>query len=202
MTFRDIIYTPKKLYKSKIILYWRIDTDISTVPSVVLIDRLVTNDSSCNYDWITWMRIRDFIMTQSQLHNIFPNYENNNMAAIDSSKLFPVEIIEESRNYLMSLGFIGKSKFSVRNNELFYNGKLIDTTRTEIKLIDCLIKSVGSLVSFDNLSKAMWGLSATDKFSLNAITKMIQLIRKKLVANGIKAEVIKTVRGKGYKLLV
>jgi DNA-binding winged helix-turn-helix (wHTH) protein len=56
----------------------------------------------------------------------------------------------------------------------------------------------GEVVSHDEIAKALWGGKAEEKFSLWAITKLVQKIRAKLMSLGISSNLIYTVYGKGY----
>ena len=53
----------------------------------------------------------------------------------------------------------------------------------------------------DEIGEALWGKDSYDKYSDWAIDQLISKLRKKLETLGFK-NVLKTVRGKGYKLVL
>jgi hypothetical protein len=63
-----------------------------------------------------------------------------------------------------------------------------------------LKSSKGKIVSYDTFGKLLWG-DDLDKFSQEAIAKIIERIRKKIKYQGIKGRVISTHRGRGYRLV-
>jgi DNA-binding response OmpR family regulator len=57
------------------------------------------------------------------------------------------------------------------------------------------------VVSFESCAKAVWGNECDEKFSLYALAKIVENLRKKIYASGINNDILKTVRKKGYLLL-
>jgi DNA-binding response OmpR family regulator len=78
----------------------------------------------------------------------------------------------------------------------------INLTKKETDFMNLLIRNPGQVVSFDQISLALWKEKSYDKFSLNAIAKIAQRIREKLKAHDIEPNYLKTSTGKGYTLLV
>ena len=76
-----------------------------------------------------------------------------------------------------------------------YNGKEIDLTKNEMKIITYLMKNKGTIVSREDLMKYLWD---SDYFvDDNTLSVNITRIRKKLLDVGLE-NVIETKRGMGY----
>ena len=71
----------------------------------------------------------------------------------------------------------------------------------EHKVFTQLIKHKREIVCFDKIGKVIWGGEFYDKFSIFAITKLIERLRKKIKKIGISSEIIQTVRKRGYVLI-
>lgn len=109
--------------------------------------------------------------------------------------------IEDSAKYLAKMGFPVKACFSYDKGNIYFNSKaLLSMQPKEIEVLKLLIDKKSSVVSFDEIAKAYWKNDWIEKFSLTAIAKIIEKIRKSLLKNGIKFEVIGTVRKRGYIL--
>ena len=84
----------------------------------------------------------------------------------------------------------------------------IDLLKSEIfspqegRLLKCLQEKKGKIVSFDQTSQILWGRNSYDKYSPQAMAKVIENIRRKIQDQGINKEVIFTKRGKGYSLFI
>lgn len=81
--------------------------------------------------------------------------------------------------------------------EIQVDGKAIDLTATEFKIISLLMKNKDQLVTRSTILEKVWGNNASTVFS-NTINVHIQSIRKKLSSNQ-ENHLIHTVRGRGYK---
>jgi len=64
--------------------------------------------------------------------------------------------------------------------------------------LGALIRNAGQIVSFDDMADIIWKDNSDQKFSLEAIAKIIQNIRIKIRTLGIIKEIIFTKRGSGY----
>lgn len=98
---------------------------------------------------------------------------------------------KESNEYLERLGF----------GEKIVIPKLNNLTRQEEDVLNLLQANQGSVVSFDEVANVLWKDKTDDKFSLEAMAKVIENIRKKIKAVGINKELIFTKRGSGYLLM-
>ena len=88
-------------------------------------------------------------------------------------------------------------KLNLSNGSISYNGNTAELTKNELKILSCLIKSKGKIVSRDDLMDFMW---SSDIFvDDNNLSVNVTRLRKKLEEVGMK-ESIETRRGLGYIL--
>lgn len=88
-------------------------------------------------------------------------------------------------------------KLNLSNGSVIYNGGIAELTKNEIKILSCLIKNKGKIVSRDELMDFMWN---SDVFvDDNNLSVNVTRLRKKLERLGMK-ENIETRRGLGYIL--
>ena len=89
-------------------------------------------------------------------------------------------------------------KLNVTAGVMEFNNSTIDLTKNEIKILSCLMKNKGVIVSRDELMDYLWN---SDMFvDENTLSVNIARLRKKLDSLGFK-EAIETKRGIGYILL-
>ncbi|MFZ3301142.1 MAG: helix-turn-helix domain-containing protein [Microgenomates group bacterium] len=101
-----------------------------------------------------------------------------------------IELEKISQEYLEKLGFKQEEIKININNPIF--------TKQEKDVLGVLIRNTGQIVSFDDLADIIWKDKSDQKFSLEAIAKIIQNIRIKIRTLGINKEIIFTKRGSGY----
>lgn len=88
-------------------------------------------------------------------------------------------------------------KFNISNGSIIYKGISAELTKNEIKILSCLVKNKGKIVSRDDLMDFMW---SSDSFvDDNNLSVNVTRLRKKLEEVGMK-ESIETRRGLGYIL--
>ncbi len=88
-------------------------------------------------------------------------------------------------------------KLNLLNGSIVYNGTSAELTKNEIKILSCLIKNRGKIVSRDDLMDFMW--NADSFVDDNNLSVNVTRLRKKLEEVGMK-ENIETRRGLGYIL--
>ena len=81
----------------------------------------------------------------------------------------------------------------------FRAGQNLDLTRTEFALLDCLLKSSGSIVTRASLVQSVWGEDPS--VGRSALDSFISLLRKKVDMPGEK-RLMHTVKGVGYRVHV
>ncbi|MBY0097824.1 response regulator transcription factor [Mesobacillus maritimus] len=88
-------------------------------------------------------------------------------------------------------------KLNLSNGSVNYQGRQVELTKNEIKILSCLIKNKGKIVSREDLMDFMWN---SDVFvDDNNLSVNVTRLRKKLEAVRMK-ENIETRRGLGYIL--
>lgn len=88
-------------------------------------------------------------------------------------------------------------RLNLSNGSITYKGNTAELTKNELKILSCLIKNKGKIVSRDDLMDFMWN---SDIFvDDNNLSVNVTRLRKKLEAVGMK-ENIETRRGLGYIL--
>lgn len=88
-------------------------------------------------------------------------------------------------------------KLNLSNGSVIYNGRQVELTKNELKILSCLMKNKGKIVSREDLMDFMWN---SDVFvDDNNLSVNVTRLRKKLEGVGMK-ENIETRRGLGYIL--
>ena len=77
---------------------------------------------------------------------------------------------------------------------MFENGKQLELTALEYKLLSLLMQNTGKVVTRELIFEKIWDVSG-NFVNDNTLTVYIKRIRKKL-----NADIIKTVKGLGYKI--
>lgn len=91
----------------------------------------------------------------------------------------------------------GRFVINLSKSVLGYNGRDIELTKNELRIMSCLFEHKGSIVSRDQLMTRLWD---SDVFvDDNTLTVNINRLRKKLEEYGL-VNVIETKRGQGYLL--
>lgn len=81
---------------------------------------------------------------------------------------------------------------------LFFEGKSLELTRNELRILKLLMENVGAFVSRDSIMQALW---ASDSFiDDNTLTVNITRLRKRLEGIGL-TDFIQTRKGVGYALM-
>lgn len=93
----------------------------------------------------------------------------------------------------------GQFVLDVSKSRIEKNEKWVELTGNELKIVKCLVKSKGNIVSRDDIMNDLWD---SDSFiDDNTLTVNMTRIRKKLEELGLQ-DVIATKRGQGYVLYV
>ncbi len=83
------------------------------------------------------------------------------------------------------------------NHEVFIDGRKIDTTATEGRLLQALVSHPNEVVSVKQLLNEVWNTTATQG-GRNMVKSTAYRLRKKLENAGLAADSITAVRGQGY----
>lgn len=103
------------------------------------------------------------------------------------------------RNEISSNQQIGNIKFNEQDNIIYKNDERIYLTALEYKLMSILIENRGRLVTREYLLSRIWDISA-NFVNDNTLTVYMKRLREKIEDNPNKPEIIKTIRGVGYKI--
>jgi len=184
------------------VIYIRKDADVSHIPEAIFIDRLAAYGRAKESDssWEEGEAIIDFLLTETELANLFPDYKETLTALRNFQQ---GKLIKESKEYLRSLGIYLERVFEIKNSKILVRGKPsnIILSPTQEKILRFLITKRQKVVSFNEIAEIIWGEDSYDKFSEYAITKTIQRLREKIALMGVFPQIIQTVKKSGYVLL-
>lgn len=101
---------------------------------------------------------------------------------------------QKRNNNSNEIKYKGITLFPMKS-EVSYNGKTIELTKNELKILSVLIKNSGRIVSRDELMDELW---QSDEFvDDNTLTVNVNRLRRDLESIGVN-EFINTKRGQGY----
>ena len=87
--------------------------------------------------------------------------------------------------------------FDCENHVAFRSGKNLSLTRTEIAILDCLLKSPGEIVTRAALMDAVWNQNSS--VSRSTLDSFINLLRKKVDSPG-ERKLLHTITGTGFNI--
>lgn len=131
-----------------------------------------------------------FIFENTIFKKYYPDYKN----LLENDFNCDLDAINKSKKYLESLGFKQEETKININDPIF--------TKQEKDVLGVLVRKNGQIVTFDEMAETIWKENTDQKFSLEAMSKIIQNIRIKIRTLGINKEVIFTKRGKGYHVIL
>lgn len=115
-------------------------------------------------------------------------------AVMRRTEIFP----PENTTGRLTLG--GLSLDPIGNLVIFSDGRRVELTPIEFKLLHCLMRNAGRVLSHDALLNAVWGYDY-EGYS-NQVAVYIRRLRTKLEKDPANPEYLITVRGAGYKFQV
>lgn len=144
--------------------------------------------------------IRKIINRQSN----FTHEENlslqylKNMGVVDDKNRLLIGIIKTLLTYHEEL----TAGLSFKNNQIFVNEVPVNKffSRKEYRVMKVLLEHRDSIVTRDDIAKAIWPINTQDQYSDWAIDQLILRIRKRMVELSLPPKRLKVVRGKGYRL--
>lgn len=107
-----------------------------------------------------------------------------------------VSDIHENASGLIKVGNI---TVSVNDARVYKNGKDIELTALEYRLLLTLIQNRGQVLSRNQLLSGIWDI-AGDYVNDNTLTVYIKRLRDKLEEDSAQPHIIETVRGMGYRI--
>ena len=127
-----------------------------------------------------------FLMTLTIFNKYYLNFTDLTKPRFTTNQ----DLVTQSDKYLAKLGF------NKKNINMTLDGK--ELTVQENSVYKLLLKNAGEYLSFDEIADALWGGGSDDKYSLEAMAKVIENLRRKIGESGINKELIFTKRGRGY----
>ena len=89
--------------------------------------------------------------------------------------------------------------FDGQNNVILKNGKPVDLTALEYRILTILLENIKKIVTREYLLERIWDISS-NFVNDNTLTVYIKRIREKIEDDPNSPKIIKTVRGMGYKI--
>lgn len=93
----------------------------------------------------------------------------------------------------------GNITVSVNDARVYKNGRDVEVTALEYRLLLTLLQNRGQVLSRNQLLSGIWDV-AGDYVNDNTLTVYIKRLRDKLEDNPTQPEIIETVRGMGYRI--
>lgn len=141
-------------------------------------------------NYIKRMSAISFLMKNTIFSKYYPDFVDLNKQSYTTNQ----KLISKSKVFLRKLGFADKG--------VVLSKSLSNLTKQEEQVLKLLEGHKGKVVSFDQVARILWKSKMDDKFSLEAIAKVIENLRKKIKSVGINKEAIFTKRGNGYILII
>jgi len=189
----------------KLFIYTRIDCgteNIGEMITSIIISYILRlpYDIRTGIEWIKKENLCDFILKHSRLSRYFPKFRPT-LEVLE--EIYNARLIQKSKKYFAKLGFPIESFLAIKNNRVFNKQNeqyLFGLSTMQGKILKYLISKRNQICTFDELATILWEKKASERFSLYAISKIIQRIRECLKQNDIISEIIHTQRGRGYVL--
>jgi len=94
---------------------------------------------------------------------------------------------------------VGGLTIDFANRQVSFQGKPLDLTPTEYRLLSHLARNAGRVLGHDNILRTVWGEGYE---STDILRTCIYQLRQKLTQAGANPEIISVERGAGYKFVV
>lgn len=189
------------LRNKKIYLYYRVDAPISTITEMIVtsvVHGLLLPESTNEVGMLTsglWQSKEltvDFLFKHTRLAHFFPQH----IETITHKHLTGLsKYAKDHYEYLNSLGLL--FDYEDRKIDPSHIACNCHFTPKERKMYLYLMAHINKICTFDELGDVLYE-SNPDRFSLAALAKLIQGIRKKLLISGQHHHMIQTHRGQGY----
>lgn len=190
--------------KGEIALYIRSDSGIHTITEA-LVTSLTRAEiyKDLGGVWQESEIITDWLITKSSLANKLKKYERQEryIPTLKGTRLKQqAKLLVESEIFYKKLGLpTTKNVFGLNGKTPeIYKRPIENLSVKEKTILRLLILKMDNTVTVDEIGENIF--QTTDNFSLYAISKTIERLRRKLELNGISGSYIQTLRGKGYVL--
>lgn len=150
--------------------------------------------------WSESEMIADWLITQTALRDILSEYIQDYQPTIATVRTEQQTKLKQiSDEYIRKLGFYPKhSLLTLKDATLYHNDKpVFDLTEKEQQVLSILVQK--GKISTDELGEIIFANEYD--YSLYAIAKFIERLRRELEHNGLTGSYIQTIRGYGYTVL-
>lgn len=189
------------LRDKQIHIYYRVDAPISAITEMIVtsvVHGLLLPESTnevgmlCSGQWQSKELTVDFLFKHTRLSYLFPNH----VETITHKHLTGLsKYAKDHYEYINSLGLLfGSEDRKIDPSHIASNCHF---TPKERKMHSYLMEHRNKICTFDELGDVLYD-DVPDRFSLAALAKLIQGIRKKLLISGQHHHMIQTHRGQGY----
>ncbi len=99
---------------------------------------------------------------------------------------------------------LGKVDFGIKDGNIYLNRVLVERyfSLRERHFLKLLIKEKGKVVKRETVAEAVWGENWLELYSDWALDQIVSRLRKKLKGLGVNPSLLKTVKKKGFRLLL
>lgn len=193
------LFDPKK--DDTIHAYIRTDTNIYKIAEAILSALTRPQINAFNGTWSESEILVDWLLSHSTLATTLKKHTSAAYTPTISSTRNKQQngFYQQSNAYLKKLGIAPPQQplLKLKGNQFhFKDHPLKKLTSKDKKVLQAFLQK--QTLTTDDLATLLF--KSTDDFSLYAISKYIERLRKKLEFNGLPGSHIQTIRGKGYKL--
>lgn len=198
---RGSFYPPRTGNNFNLITTSRIDCPAGNIATGILqnlfIIKTKIGGEIGSHEYVKRMSTINFLFSGTVFKKYYPDYVDLTKSDYSTD----LDLLKKSAKYLNKLGFPAKQTISQKDGEILLNGKFTNGTFTsqEVRFLCALLNS-GEILDFDKAADALWKDLADEKYSLAAMAKVVESIRRKIRDNGIQKNLIHTARGRGYFL--
>lgn len=191
-------------FPSDIHIHLREDADLYALVSAILIS-ITRSKVETEYKglWSESQMIVDWLIGETPLNSVLKEFQPKRKIPpylVTLREFSDKSAITESEKFYKELGVRRTdSTFEIKSEKAFVdNQEIRGLTPKEFQLLQLLISHKGEIVTINNIADVLFHHDSD--FSLYAISKNIERLRKKLEFNGVTGSYIRTVRGEGYLL--
>jgi len=179
----------------------RVDSDYKSLTKVifmVLMQHFIVGTWENN--WRNNINAIDVLFKTKLFENI-DTEKKSTLDQLDNLQYNEDDFIRSKELY-KDLGYPIESLLSLDKDKILIENKRVlkGLTAQESKVLELLISKRNTVILWDELGDIIWEDKANDKYSLWALNKVIQRIRKKLKDKGIEPHLLLTIKGKGVVL--
>ncbi len=185
----------------QVVIYHRIDQGIRSLVECLLTSIIRPHAlKHGNGGWSETEFLVDYLLQYSALNQIVP-LDPSWSPTHKNTAVNKTSVRDKSVEFLRTIGAptSNTQKFSIHDDQVYFDNKALPSlSRKESLILHSLVRSAPQPISIDTIADLIF--TKEDKFSLSAINKTIERLRKKLATLGISSSYIATASGVGYYL--